>query len=213
MASQLTDKQKLWCQLFAENMMKDDPLPVREITMEVFDSVKGAGCDKKTTDLLNNPLVSQYIMQICDRYKAEDQYTPDEIISDLVRMAKCNALDFMEWDQKGSVRFRPSSMLTRAQANNIIKIKRTVGKQGSTLELTFPDKLKTIETLMKYHGMLTPDASEEERDLENLTDDVIASQIAQICQSNPGVAKQLLEHIRSGFAAKASAGTGAPAPA
>jgi len=156
--------------------------------------------------LMGNPRV----LAALEGFKMEeligDEFGPDHIKRQLIRIAQANMLDFAKWSEDGEVKFIDSAKLTRAQGECIISVSQTVTKYGGSIKIERINPLDALDKLSRIHGMYKDSleiTDPVEKELREMSDEEIRDGIRSILAQRPDLADALRRAVADGL------GTGA----
>lgn len=109
--------------------------------------------------MLDRPMVIAAITERVNEITAATELSPNRIIKEYITMAFSNMNDYMEIDAYGNPQFSLEKC-TPEQLSAIKKINYERGVNGGErLVFELHDKLKALEVLAKYTGLVEPDNS------------------------------------------------------
>jgi len=153
--------------------------------------------DNVVTRLMSNPRV----LAALEGYKMEEmigrEFGPDYIKSKLLKIAKSNIADYIEWGPNG-IKVLPSSNLSREQTANIVKVTQRTSRYGMDITVEIERPLEAIRELARIQGMYkdhltVKDPIQEE--LENLSDEEIHNALTSILCQNPELAQVMRDAL------------------
>lgn len=83
------------------------------------------------------------------------EITQERVLRELARLAFSQLNDFLEWDEKGNVKLKPSGELTANEAACISEISETVTEHGGTRRIKLYDKVTALTRLGQYLELFT----------------------------------------------------------
>lgn len=81
----------------------------------------------------------------------------DRVLLEQWRIAMHDARNYMEWNEHGELRLKPSKELTEDEASAIAEVRYTTTQTGSSLSLKFHAKQPALESLMKHMDLYAAD--------------------------------------------------------
>ncbi len=161
--------------------------------------------EARVRDLMSDPII---LLALAGRQADNEmlaEYGPDEIVKRLVMTAQSCLKDYCEWDERG-IKLFSSARLSRAKAQNILKLKQTVNAAGSiTMNIELINPMDAIDKLMRKHGMYKDSLKLEDTlktELEEMTEDEIKEQLYAILAANPDIAQDVANVANNILAAR-----------
>ena len=137
----LSEKQ----QRFVQEYIID--LNARQAAIRAGYSPKTAGA--QSSRLLTNVNIQDEIAKAMEDRGKRTGVTQDRVLAELSAIAFAKATDYVEVDNNGSVKIKPTSELTTEQKKAIAGIKE--GANG--IEIKLVDKTKALEMLSRHLGL------------------------------------------------------------
>ena len=147
------------------------------------------------------PVDNPRVLAALEGYKMEEmigrEFGPDYIKSKLLKIAKSNIADYIEWGPNG-IKVLPSSNLSREQTANIVKVTQRTSRYGMDITVEIERPLEAIRELARIQGMYkdhltVKDPIQEE--LENLSDEEIHNALTSILCQNPELAQVMRDAL------------------
>ena len=137
----LNEKQKR----FVSEYIMD--LNAKQAAIRAGYSPKGA--EPQASRLLSNAKIQVEIAKAMEDRGKRTGITQDRVLAELSAIAFAKATDYVEVDDDGSVKIKPTAELTEEQKKAIASIKE--GANGIEIKLT--DKTKALEMLSRHLGL------------------------------------------------------------
>lgn len=150
--------------------------------------------DKVLDGLMRNPRVLAALEGCKIEERLSERFGPENIKLQLISIANSCLTDYASWDESG-VRIKSSALLSRAQAQNIVKVKQTETKYGKNIEIELERRLDALDQLARIHGMYKETIAvkdELDEELESMTDEELEANIIQILRARPAIAEMLV---------------------
>ncbi len=146
--------------------------------------------DQRSRGMLARPMVRAAISDRVRELSEVMEVSAYRTIKELKSLAYSNMADFIETGMDGKANFVDFTTLTREQMASVQSIKiEDNPKTGRKVQLQLHPKLGSLETLMKYQGLLTDDNPHYKQTLEtektidqlpaNVSDDMAADTYAR----------------------------------
>ena len=131
-----------------------DNRPVNEAFAEAFGRAlpRGGG---SLQNVLKRPRVQEELLRLRFGLAEPEGLTRGKAVSELCAIAFAHVPDYIEWDEDGSARIKPSGALTKRQAAAVKSV--TTDKDGR-IKLEFYSKLDAMAQISKLMGWLEPDS-------------------------------------------------------
>jgi phage terminase, small subunit len=107
------------------------------------------GAEPQASRLLSNAKIQVEIAKAMEDRGKRTGITQDRVLAELSAIAFAKATDYVEVDDDGSVKIKPTAELTEEQKKAIASIKE--GANGIEIKLT--DKTKALEMLSRHLGL------------------------------------------------------------
>lgn len=107
------------------------------------------GAEPQASRLLSNAKIQVEIAKAMEDRGKRTGITQDRVLAELSAIAFAKATDYVEVDDDGSVKIKPTAELTDEQKKAIASIKE--GANGIEIKLT--DKTKALEMLSRHLGL------------------------------------------------------------
>lgn len=107
------------------------------------------GAEPQASRLLSNAKIQVEIAKAMEDRGKRTGITQDRVLAELSAIAFAKATDYVEVDDDGSVKIKPTAALTDEQKKAIASIKE--GANGIEIKLT--DKTKALEMLSRHLGL------------------------------------------------------------
>lgn len=107
------------------------------------------GAEPQASRLLSNAKIQVEIAKAMEDRGKRTGITQDRVLAELSAIAFAKATDYVEVDDDGSVKIKPTTELTDEQKKAIASIKE--GANGIEIKLT--DKTKALEMLSRHLGL------------------------------------------------------------
>lgn len=107
------------------------------------------GAEPQASRLLSNAKIQVEIAKAMEDRGKRTGITQDRVLAELSAIAFAKATDYVEVDDDGSVKIKPTAELTEEQKKAIASIKE--GANGIEIKLT--DKTKVLEMLSRHLGL------------------------------------------------------------
>ena len=107
------------------------------------------GAEPQASRLLSNAKIQVEIAEAMEDRGKRTGITQDRVLAELSAIAFAKATDYVEVDDDGSVKIKPTAALTDEQKKAIASIKE--GANGIEIKLT--DKTKALEMLSRHLGL------------------------------------------------------------
>jgi phage terminase small subunit len=104
------------------------------------------------TRLLSNVHIAKRVAKAQALRSERTQVTVDKVVTELAKIAFCNADDYFAWGERG-VTLKNSEDLTRDIKAAVAEASETTTKEGGTIRIKLHDKLGALEKLGKHLGM------------------------------------------------------------
>lgn len=141
-ALRLTDKQKRYCERYVVHF--DDVRAFQEAGY----NANSAGAGVFFDSLRGNPRVQEYIDILRHEILRRVDVSVDDLLRETKAIATANIGDYVEWDRKGRVQYKPSSELTREQMAAILEIKESRYSDHTVITYKLHPKLQALNDLL-----------------------------------------------------------------
>ena len=131
-----------------------DNRPPREAYEAAFGRPMGRGYTN-LQEVLRRPRVQEELLRLRYGFVEKHDLTRLTAVEELAAIAFAQVPDYIEWDEDGSARIKPSGALTKRQAAAVKSV--TTDKDGR-IKLEFYSKLDAMAQISKLMGWLEPDS-------------------------------------------------------
>jgi phage terminase small subunit len=169
--AEITPQQRV----FIENYMK---------RMDATAAAKAAGYSQKSAgyigwELLKKPLIAAEIAKRSENKTKKADITADRILQELAAVAFGRITDVVA--VKGSrVLVKDTSDWGEEARSAVAEIKETINNEGGTIGLKMHNKVKSLELLMKYKGMIDRKSKDDGENLAGESQETIDQRLSAI---------------------------------